>query len=91
MSTNGFGTVIRREVIYDGVKDSSFGFSTKYTDAESGLVYYGYRYYSPTLGKFINQDPIAESGGLNLYGFCGNNCVNHWDNLGNIKPGLLPP
>lgn len=42
----------------------------------------GLRYYSPTLGRFINQDPIAESGGLNLYGFCGNNGVNRWDHLG---------
>ncbi|MDI1334588.1 MAG: hypothetical protein PSU94_00260, partial [Lacunisphaera sp.] len=31
---------------------------------------------------FLNQDPIAEQGGLNLYGFCGNNGVNRWDYLG---------
>jgi hypothetical protein len=47
-----------------------------------GLVYYGHRYYSPTLGRFINKDPIEEQGGLNLYGFCGNNGVNRWDYLG---------
>jgi len=49
---------------------------------ETGLVYYGKRFYSPSLGRFINRDPIEESGGLNLYGFCGNNSVNRWDVLG---------
>lgn len=34
------------------------------------------------MGRFINRDPIAESGGLNLYGFCGNNGVNGYDLLG---------
>jgi len=49
---------------------------------ETGLVYYGHRFYSPSLGRFINRDPIEEQGGLNLYGFCGNNTVNRWDVLG---------
>ncbi len=63
-------------------KDVSFRFSTKFTDTETGLVYYGQRYYNPTLGRFINKDPIEESGGLNLYGFAGNDGVNRWDYLG---------
>jgi len=49
---------------------------------ETGLVYYGHRFYSPSLGRFINRDPIEEQGGLNLYGFCGNNSINSWDVLG---------
>lgn len=59
-----------------------FRFSTKYTDAETGLVYYGMRYYDPEKGRFINRDPIEERGGLNLYGFCGNDGVNRYDVLG---------
>lgn len=58
-----------------------FRFSTKYTDNETSLVYYGYRYYSPLLGRFINRDPIGEEGGINLYAFCGNDGVNGWDYL----------
>lgn len=38
----------------------------------SGLYYYGYRFYSPSLMRWQNRDPIEEEGGLNLYGFCGN-------------------
>ncbi len=43
----------------------------------------GHRYYSPSMGRFINRDPIEEKGGLNLYAFCGNSGVNAWDYLGN--------
>ena len=59
-----------------------FGFSTKYTDRETGLLYYGFRYYDPERGRWLNRDPIAERGGLNLYGFVGNDGVNDVDKLG---------
>jgi len=77
-----FGNLIRNQVLDPAVADNPFRFSTKYRDAETGLCYYGLRYYSPSLGRFLNQDPIEEAGGLNLYGFCGNNGVNRWDYLG---------
>ena len=48
----------------------------------SGVAkYYGYRYYHPQTGRWINRDPIEESGGLNLYGFVGND-LNMVDLLG---------
>ena len=59
-----------------------FRFSTKYTDDETELVYYGYRYYSPELGRWINRDPIGERGSHNLSAVCRNNCVDHGDTLG---------
>ena len=59
-----------------------FGFSTKYTDSETGIVHYDLRDYSPQLGRFISADPIQERGGVNLYGFVGNDAVNRWDYLG---------
>ena len=40
-----------------------FRFSTKYTDDETDLVYYGYRYYSPALGRWMSRDPIGEVDG----------------------------
>ena len=62
--------------------ENPFRFSTKYTDDTTDLIYYGFRYYSPSLGRFLNRDPIAEGGGLNLYGFVNNGPANRWDNLG---------
>ena len=66
-----------------------FRFSTKWTDDETGLVYYGRRYYDPRNGRFVGRDPISEEGGLNLYGFVVNNSVNHWDYLG-TTPSASP-
>ncbi|MFN0138232.1 MAG: RHS repeat-associated core domain-containing protein [Phycisphaerae bacterium] len=59
-----------------------FRFSTKYFDAEIGLSYYGYRYYSARLGRWLSRDPIGEAGGVNLYGFVSNAAVNFFDALG---------
>lgn len=39
-----------------------FQFSSKYRNAETELYYYGYRYYSPKLGRWINRDPLNENG-----------------------------
>ncbi len=40
--------------------EQPFGFSTKYRDAETGLYYYGYRYYDPVTGRWPSRDPLAD-------------------------------
>lgn len=62
-----------------------FRFSTKYTDNETQFLYYGFRYYSPFLGRFFGRDPIGEEGGLHLYGFVGNDAVNRVDIKGQFQ------
>lgn len=57
-------------------------YSTKYLDTETSLYYYGYRFYHPTLMRWLNRDPIEEDGGINLYAFCGNNSISKYDVLG---------
>ena len=59
-----------------------FWYSTKYFDHDTDLYYYGYRYYSPLLQRWINRDPIEEDGGVNLYGFVKNRALNRIDKLG---------
>ena len=44
-----------------------FQFSTKYYDHEVGLNYFGYRYYSSRLGRWINCDPVEELGGISFH------------------------
>lgn len=56
--------------------------STKPEEERAGLSYYGYRYYSASLGRWLSRDPLGERGGLNLYGMVGNSAVNRWDVLG---------
>ncbi|UDQ98399.1 RHS repeat-associated core domain-containing protein [Lentisphaerota bacterium WC36G] len=62
--------------------ENPFKFSSEFHDEESGLVYYNYRYYNPTTGKWLNRDPIQEKGGLNIYGFVNNQPITKVDNLG---------
>ena len=63
-------------------KKLPFGFSSKYTDTETGLVYYGYRVYQPSSGQWLSRDPIEEKGGVNLHGMVNNDTVNMVDALG---------
>ncbi|MCO5043845.1 MAG: RHS repeat-associated core domain-containing protein [Kiritimatiellae bacterium] len=51
------------------------------------MRYYGFRYYSPQLGRWLNRDRIGERGGLNLYSFVKNNAPNGIDLLGLRKEG----
>ena len=46
------------------------------------MVYYGYRYYNPSTGRWLNRDPIGELGGINLYAFVGNDPATFIDILG---------
>ena len=64
--------------------DFNYRFSTKPLDSETGLYYYLYRYYDPLTGRWPSRDPIEERGGVNLYGFAGNDGVVNYDILGLI-------
>jgi RHS repeat-associated protein len=67
-------------------------FNARDRDPDTLLYNYRYRYYSPGLGRFVqpdpviwlNQDPIGELGGLNLYGFVYNNPLRFIDPFGLI-------
>jgi RHS repeat-associated protein len=59
--------------------------SQQYTGRENdgtGLYSYRARYYSPSLGRFISEDPIGFAGGLNQYAYVGNDPVNAIDPSG---------
>ena len=49
------------------------------------LVSNAHAFYNPGTGRWLSRDPIAEKGGLNLYGIVGNDTINDWDYLGLIK------
>jgi RHS repeat-associated protein len=66
---------------------NEYRFSTKPLDSASGLYYYGFRYYSPSAGRWLSKDPFGERGGKNLYGMVGNNPLKWVDPLG-LNPAL---
>lgn len=49
---------------------------------ELGMYHYKARIYSPTLGRFLQTDPIGYAGGANLYAYVGNDPLNLTDPLG---------
>jgi RHS repeat-associated protein len=59
-----------------------YRFSSKEADSIAGFYYCGRRFYDPTFQRWLSRDPISESGGINLYGYCGNNPVSFYDPQG---------
>lgn len=61
-------------------------FTGQVADEETGLVYYGARYYDPELGRFVQPDPSGATDGttqsFNRYSYCGNNPLNNTDPSG---------
>lgn len=52
-----------------------FRFSGKERDDETGLYYFGARYYAPWLGRWTSSDPAGFAAGINLFRYCANNPV----------------
>jgi len=77
-----------RRTLVSGSDLADFGFTGHYVHKSSGLYLAPYRAYDPNLGRWLSRDPLGESGGLNLYGYVGNDPVNWLDLLGLI---ILPP
>jgi RHS repeat-associated protein len=62
---------------------NSFQFTGRETDGTTGLYFYRARYYSPTLQRFVAEDPIGlSSGDVNLYAYVSNSSTNFIDPLG---------
>jgi RHS repeat-associated protein len=68
-----------------------YRFSSKEIHVNSGLYYFGYRWYHPNLQRWLNRDPIGERGGLNLYRFLRNDPTVQIDPFGlECPPFELP-
>jgi len=59
-------------------------------DTETGLYFYRARYFDPSIGRFISEDPIGFGGGINFYGYVGGNSLNFIDPFGYqlMAPGI---
>jgi RHS repeat-associated protein len=65
-----------------GAANASFQFAGRENDGAANLYYYRARYYSAQTGRFISQDPIGLSGGINVYAYANGNPVSFIDPLG---------
>lgn len=73
-----FGVVL----VQSGPYTPRYQFSSKEFDSTVGLNYYGFRYYSPTMGRWLNRDPMGVAGGVNLVAFVRNSPITRVDSLG---------
>lgn len=68
------------------ILDTSIGNPWRYrgkrTDKETGLIYFGYRYYDPKVGRWMTPDPLGNIDGPNLYAYVHNNPMQYVDHYG---------
>jgi RHS repeat-associated protein len=93
---DGLGSIVKRtdaagNVIGTQAYDSfgvgtglpnGYGFTGREWDGEFGAAFYRARYYDPTIGRFLSEDPIRFRGGLNFFGYVTNNPTNLVDPSG---------
>lgn len=77
--------------IPDGSNTGRFQYTGQMWLPEVGLYHYKARAYSPTLGRFLQTDPIGFEGGMNLYGYVSDDPVNLTDPLGLKTPTISCP
>ena len=65
-----------------GSLTNPFRYTGREFDPETGLYYYRARYYDPTIGRFISEDPAGFEGGFNFYRYVENDPIDSTDPTG---------
>ncbi len=96
---NSDGHIVKRmdydsfgNVLYDSLPQLfvPLGFAGGITDPFTGFVKFGYRYYDPTVGRFISKDPAKDTrGDGDLYDYCVDDPIGRVDRDGRFFFPLL--
>ena len=76
---DAFGKIVQQT----GSVENTYTYTCREWDEKAGLYFYRARYYDPSVGRFINGDPIGFAGGnVNFYVYVQNNPINYVDPYG---------
>ena len=67
---------------FAGTLSNPFQYTGHGSDPETNLDYYRFRYYDPSTGRFLSEDPIAFSGGIDFYSYVRNHPLDYVDLFG---------
>ncbi|MBI4864735.1 MAG: RHS repeat-associated core domain-containing protein [Candidatus Riflebacteria bacterium] len=65
-----------------GSSPNRIGYTGREADPEFGLLFLRNRWYHPEMGRLLSRDPIGFAGGINVYGYVGNNPIRYRDPRG---------
>ncbi|MGH9563711.1 MAG: RHS repeat-associated core domain-containing protein, partial [Terracidiphilus sp.] len=68
--------------LISGTVASDIGYAGYFAHAATGLDFTMHRAFDPVHGRWLNRDPIGESGGVNLYAYVGGNPISNIDSTG---------
>jgi RHS repeat-associated protein len=88
--TNGAGALAQtytfdsfgKQIASNGSLTNPFQYTAREFDTETGLCYYRARYYDPATGRFISEDPVTFTGGIDFYPYVENNPIEFRDVFG---------
>ncbi len=83
-SVFGEEKIINKEgkTVPDSTVRNPWRYLGKRVDKEVELIYFGYRYYDPKVGRWISPDPLGGVDGPNLYAYAHNNPMKYIDYFG---------
>jgi RHS repeat-associated protein len=67
---------------FDGNITNAFQYTARERDDETSLYYYRARYYDPSVGRFLNEDPARFDGSVDFYTYVNNNPPTYKDPFG---------
>ena len=85
-----FGEVFIEELSSSAKLNTPYLFNGKELDEETGLYYYGARYYDPRISLWLSTDPMElKYPNVSTYAYCLNNPIKHFDYEGGEPIGAI--